>query len=244
MKRIQAQPKRNIIENKRAKKRHLDRAVPRAMIDALEPRQMLALIVGTPNNDTISISASGSTTHVVVNGTDNPTTDLAITVFGGLGNDLISIASTRSGSSMTVDGSGDNDVFQNTVSDLDAVYLGNITVIGGNGTDILFADNGTDSMSNGTIDIQSGSIVKNTSDTLINYTQLERLDFADNDFANRIDFINLQGPTHDITNVTVRGHGGNDTIANYRSGLSAAGFWQTSIGTGGVFVDAGTGSDT
>src|SRR5688572_1843504 len=223
----------------------------RAAIDALEPRRMLAVFNATAGNDTIDIFRTAfpvAVTHVVINGTDQATTDSTVTVNAGDGHDVISVASTRSGSNVTVNGSGGDDLLQNTVNDLDAVYAGNFVFVGGGGFDRIAADNGADTTDAGSFRIQNDRIVKELNnlpdDTLLNFSQVDALDYADNDFGNRIGFVNLLSADFNVANVTIRGHGGNDTITNTASTTPDSGSWPTSIGTGGLRVEAGPGTDT
>ena len=63
---------------------------------------MLTSFFGTGGNDALSIFVTGSTTHVVINGADNATSDLNITINASGGNDVVSVAGTRSSSNVTV----------------------------------------------------------------------------------------------------------------------------------------------
>ncbi len=60
-----------------------------SMIDALEPRRLLAVFAGTENSDTIRITRVGSFTHVNINNNDFATTDSAINISALGGNDFV-----------------------------------------------------------------------------------------------------------------------------------------------------------
>lgn len=220
------------------------RGITRAVSEALEPRRMLAFIFGTSGNDNITISASGGLTHINVNGVLTSTADTSILVLCDEGNDLINVSSTRSGTDIEVRGENGNDTVAGG-NDLDAVFQANFTFDGGEGTDDLVANNMNDSTTAATIDIQDSGILKNLS-FLVRYKQIDRLVYYDSSASNRISFINLNlsGQTNDIDDVTVKGNGGDDIFANYRTGLSSAGYWPTSIPRGEMRVDGGPGNDT
>jgi hypothetical protein len=208
-------------------------------VEPLEPRRMLALVPGTSGNDSISISFFNGLTHVVVNGGDHVTPDLDITVNAFAGNDVVSVASTRLNSAITILGGPGDDLLQNTVADLDAVFLATVDFNGGDGNDTVAADNGADATVGGRFRIQGNGVLKeNPDDSLILWSLVENVVYADSDNANTIRFGDLRGPTHDVTNLTIRGHGGNDFISN-----EFAPFWGTSVGSGSVNVDGGPGSD-
>jgi hypothetical protein len=57
-------------------------------IEPLEPRRMLAVFTATGGNDSISISANGSTTTVIINAVPGSTSDTPITVNCGDGGDI------------------------------------------------------------------------------------------------------------------------------------------------------------
>src|SRR5262245_56268851 len=107
-----------------------------ALIDALEPRRMLATYSGTSGNDIIDIFnwAGGGMAVRFNNGTINTTTDGAIVVNGGLGNDTFNVSSSRSGTIVNLHGNDGNDTLNNpAVQDLDAVYAADFTFNGGAG---------------------------------------------------------------------------------------------------------------
>jgi hypothetical protein len=216
------------------------------MIEALEPRKMLAVFTGTTGNDTINIFASGSTTHVVVNGVDDSTTDLNITIGGGLGDDHFTVQSTRTGSSILVLGQNGNDFLENpSVLDLDAVFRGVFTFDGGSHTDTLAADNRLGSTTAMTVDLQLEAIVKNRAFAWMGYLNTEVVLFGDSNGSNRICFTSSQAAGEPVvTHLDIRGNGGNDVITNTHSLSPSTGDWFTSMPSVSAFVDGGSGTDT
>jgi hypothetical protein len=219
------------------------------LCESLEPRRMLATFNGSRVGDTIEISVSnfGLATRVIINGVSNTTTDAIITINANGGPDVISVSGMRRNTNVTVNGGDGNDLLQNTVSDLDDVFDGNFTFVGGAGTDSVMADNGTDTANDDDFRIEGDRIIKQVPGfpnpepdiVLIRYSQIESLTYSDNNNGNFIRFANLRGPDHDLANVTILGNGGDDGINNVTSNNVGA-----DIGSGGLYFDGGSGSDT
>jgi hypothetical protein len=237
-----------MLSNPKVNRRRALATTRRAVIDALEPRRMLATFNGTSGNDIIDVfNWAGGGMAIRINGVINTTTDGAIVVNGGLGNDTFNVSSSRSGTIVNLHGNEGNDSLMNpSVQDLDAVYVADFTFIGGAGFDNIVADNREDSTAT-TADfyINRDGIIKDQFNTVLEYAVgLERLQFFDNDAANRIGFADFRVNGKDVQFVELYGFGGNDAFMNNRPEFPDTGFWPTLVGSGELYVDGGTGTDT
>jgi hypothetical protein len=121
---------------------------PRAVIDWLEPRRMLASFDGTFEADTFKLFSDGLDLHVVVNGVDHVTRDSTVFIFAGSGNDVVYLGALQGSPASTnlIDiraGGGDDritnyDPVSNTGS-LDDVRM-RMIIRGGSGNDTLGVD--------------------------------------------------------------------------------------------------------
>src|SRR5438876_964965 len=154
-------PRRRFAMIRRISSRAIARKLSHAtrMIEALEPRRMLAVFSGTPGNDNIilGISTSGDVSHVVINGLDTTTSDLSITVNCGGGDDFIQVVATRIASNVTINGEGGTDVMQTLGGDLHSNFRGSFVFNGGDGYDQVVADNTGDPTLDNTITLQRDS---------------------------------------------------------------------------------------
>src|SRR5262245_57907999 len=143
------------MHRKTQKQRRQGHLYARSMIEQLEPRQLLATFNAPATNDSISIFNSGSTTHVVINGVDNATTDTLIIVNGNNGNDTVSVSSMLDTSFIIIAGGSGNDTVQNTVFDIDGVFDGDFFFNGDVGIDTFQVDNSADSTTGASYRIES-----------------------------------------------------------------------------------------
>ena len=214
-------------------------------VDQLEPRRLLAdTFNATSGNDLIEISATPTMTTIKINGTAHNSAADEINVNAGAGNDTFRVFGTRVFVLMRLRGEDGNDQCENAGTlDLDATYDGPAVFFGGAGTDTYFADNLHDTTPATAIDISRTSITRGTDGAISLFDEIEKLDYRDNDNSNRISFTNIQSSTAEIMNVTINGGAGNDTFTNIHS-TATVGPWSTAIGTGGLTVIGGTGTDT
>jgi hypothetical protein len=227
-------------------KRHATRLRPRtsaALFNALEPRRLMAVFSASDASDTIDIFASGSTTTVRINGVDFATTQTTIDVNALGGADFVNVNSTRAGTTVRVFGGDGNDFIINPPGDMDANYRAAFTFEGGAGVDSVAANNLNDSTVPARIEISDSLIVKDQSIILFRHRDIESLLYSDSDGSNRIGFLNLQGPQTDVARTTILGNGGNDFIINASEHLGR-GYYPTAVGSGGIMVSGGLGSDT
>jgi Ca2+-binding RTX toxin-like protein len=134
------------------RKRSVSRVIGRAVVDALEPRRLLAAtldasgllaIDGTAGNDDVSVAVSAGVLTVSLNGqTDGTFTSSqvsSIEVSGGAGNDSISLAGV--GIAATLSGGDGND-----------------TLVGGSASDFLSGNDGNDAFfsNDGQADVLDG----------------------------------------------------------------------------------------
>jgi hypothetical protein len=216
----------------------------RAAIDALESRRMLADFFGTGLPDLVDIAATASVTLVRINnGAIQETTDTEVNIFAGAGNDIFRVTNTRNFVFTRLLGETDNDHCVNITPDLDLAFAGPTVFFGGSGSDKFVANNSGDTTPAASIDITRTGIERGTDGAIALFDEVEILEYRDNDNSNRISFTNIQDATREITSLEIGGAGGNDTITNFRPG-DPFGTWSTAIGSGGVLVEGGSGSDT
>jgi hypothetical protein len=212
------------------------------MIESLECRRLLAIFNATSAADTITISRSGSTTHVNINGTDHASTDpnIAVNCLGG--NDQVLVSGTVAGQNVFVGGGDGDDFLGNAVADLDAVYASTLTFDGGAGTDSVSADNSADATTPAVVEIQGTQIFEDGIFPL-HFTTTESLLFNDSNGGNRIGFLNLQNTVDvDLARVTINGNGGNDQIFDTSTNTSS-GHLPTALASGAMVINGGTGTD-
>ena len=218
-------------------------------IELLETRRLLATFNGTGGDDTINISivAGGTGSIVQINGVSSPTSDPSITINAGLGNDTFRVFNMLDTVTILARGEGGNDTLVNpSTLDLDAVYDGDFTFDGGSGSDLVIADNGQDTTTPYEIELAGARIHKDLGfggDTLLEYDNIESLQYWDSNGSNLISFHDMQSIVGVNVALEVHGNAGNDTIFNTSDVTSAIGDWDDSIGTGGAFINGGTGTD-
>jgi hypothetical protein len=213
---------------------------------------MLATFSGTPGDDVIEISSpTGSFTIVTINGAGGPggtTTDPTITINAGGGNDIFRVHSMRDLTTILARGEGGNDTLINpSLLDLDAVYDGQFTFDGGTGSDEIIADNGHDTTTAYQMNLTGDRIQKAQTPggftfTVLEYGNVESLQYWDSNGSNLIGFYQMH-TFGDNVELEIHGNGGNDTFINTSDVTSTFGDWDESIGTGGAFIDGGTGTD-
>ena len=214
------------------------RAFRAALIDALEPRRMLATFTATSGNDTIDIfNWAGGGMAIRINGVINTTTDTSITINAGLGNDKFNASSSRSGTTILAKGEDGNDTMDNpSVLDLDSVYVANFTFDGGSGTDFVNASNDNDAAHSLVMSV-TGSAISKASDALIQYNNVETVQYWDSDNSSFIAFYDAHTSLDNVA-LIINSNDGNDFIYNAFSN------WDTAIGTGGATINDGGGIDT
>jgi hypothetical protein len=221
--------------------KRLRSTIPRQVIEALEPRRMLAFTVnGTNGPDSIEISFDvDDGVHVKVNGTDHLTSDGLIIVNALGGNDSILTQNTGFNANFEVNGGDGDDSLLNPRRWIFGSYgHGNYTFDGGPGNDVAVADNSADELNNAQYAIAFNTVTYFGSKIFPTLTNVERLEFHDNDGPNRIEFF-----ASPYEQVLISGNGGDDLITNAPTG----GFVRQlapSLATGGMTVLGGGGNDT
>lgn len=132
-------------------------------LESLQQRQMFATIVvtGTGSADTISVAPNPDLVHidVKVNGvTTQYTNATALSISGGGGSDLITVAASinldavisgSSGNDTITGGSGDDTITGGTGNDEIAGYVGNDNISAGDGDDYVTGSSGADTIYGG-----------------------------------------------------------------------------------------------
>jgi Ca2+-binding RTX toxin-like protein len=223
----------------------------RTNIELLEQRRLLAvltagnlLVDGTSNNDTISISLSGSNINAVVNGSTQSFALSAVSsieIHGDAGDDSISISTDISADANITGDAGDDTIIAGG---------GNETIDGGDGNDTLdYSQTSTPIISSGptgdVLQIGSNNDTYENVETLIAGSGDDVIHiFDNNDGSSRPVYID-GGPGNDdlsifeivsTTSPTIHGGNGNDTLSVDIQGDEIG---PTSGGNAYYFGDAG-----
>jgi hypothetical protein len=212
------------------------------MIDALEPRRMLATFDGTAGNDVIRIVSQGFLTTVTRNGVPSSTNDSVITINALGGNDDIYFPRLNRHSGGTFPNIqiflGDGNDFASNADNVSgtsslAEFDFPVTVSGGAGNDIVAID-ATDDTAARALVLEAAAVgLNSTNGALVHYSSVENIEMYGSPFN---DNIQLRGKPLS-TALTARGENGNDFFRIANGDLDVTGFTTASTN---VFGGNGT----